>query len=111
MNPERWQKIESVFQKALDADSGHRASVLENSCAGDESLRVEVESLLAQYENAGDFIERPAFARLGMRLFHYGLVLETRTRLAFRPGRSLATTALWARSAAAAWAWSMRRRT
>ena len=62
MNPERWQKIESIFQKALDADSSHRASVLEDSCAGDESLRVEVESLLAQYENAGEFIERPAFA-------------------------------------------------
>ena len=62
MNPERWQKIESIFQKALDADSSHRASVLEDSCAGDESLRVEVESLLAQHENAGEFIERPAFA-------------------------------------------------
>ena len=62
MNPERWQKIESIFQKALDADSSHRASVLEDSCAGDESLRVEVEALLAQYENAGEFIERPAFA-------------------------------------------------
>ena len=65
MDPERWQKIESVFQKALDADSGHRASVLENSCAGDDSLRVEVESLLAQYEKAGEFIERPAFASSG----------------------------------------------
>jgi eukaryotic-like serine/threonine-protein kinase len=62
MNPERWQKVESIFQKALDADSGHRASVLEDSCAGDESLRREVESLLAQHENAGEFIERPAFA-------------------------------------------------
>jgi serine/threonine protein kinase/Tol biopolymer transport system component len=62
MNPERWQKVESIFQKALDADSGQRASVLEDSCAGDESLRREVESLLAQHENAGEFIERPAFA-------------------------------------------------
>jgi hypothetical protein len=41
MNPERWQKVESIVQKALDADSGHRASVLEDSCAGDESLRRE----------------------------------------------------------------------
>ena len=62
MNPERWDKIESIFQKALDADSGHRASVLEDSCAGDESLRREVESLLAQHEKADQFIERPAFA-------------------------------------------------
>jgi eukaryotic-like serine/threonine-protein kinase len=62
MNPERWQRIESIFQKALDADSGHRASVLEDSCAGDESLQREVESLLAQHEKASEFIERPAFA-------------------------------------------------
>ena len=31
-------------------------------CAGDESLRREVESLLAQHENAVEFMKRPAFA-------------------------------------------------
>ncbi|HTF42788.1 MAG TPA: protein kinase, partial [Terriglobales bacterium] len=46
---------------ALEADEGRRAAVLEESCAGDEVLRREVESLLAQHENAGDFIETPAF--------------------------------------------------
>ena len=112
MNPERWQKVESIFQKALDADSGRRASVLEESCAGDESLRREVESLLAQHENAGEFIERPAFADLcRMRLSTAASAPETLTRLAFRRGRSSATTASWARSAAAVWAWSMRRKT
>ena len=69
MNPERWEKVESIFQKALDADSGHRASVLEDSCAGDESLRREVESLLAQHEKADEFIERPAFADPADALF------------------------------------------
>jgi eukaryotic-like serine/threonine-protein kinase len=62
MDPERWQRIESIFQKALDAGEDHRARVLVESCAGDESLRREVESLLAQHENAGAFMERPAFA-------------------------------------------------
>lgn len=61
MKPERWNKIESIFHKALEADEGRRAAVLEESCAGDEVLRREVESLLAQHENAGDFIETPAF--------------------------------------------------
>jgi eukaryotic-like serine/threonine-protein kinase len=61
MKPERWNKIESIFHKALEAEEGHRAAVLEESCAGDEVLRREVESLLAQHENAGDFIETPAF--------------------------------------------------
>src|ERR1700735_1466970 len=61
MDPERWQRIESIFQKALDADEERRARVLEESAAGGESLRREVESLLAQHENAGEFMERPAF--------------------------------------------------
>jgi eukaryotic-like serine/threonine-protein kinase len=62
MDPERWQRIESIFQKALDADEDRRARVLVESCAGDEALRREVESLLTQHENAGEFMERPAFA-------------------------------------------------
>ena len=61
MKPERWNKIESIFHKALDAEEGRRGAVLEESCAGDEDLRREVESLLAQHENAGNFIEKPAF--------------------------------------------------
>ena len=61
MKAERWQKIESIFHKALDAEEGCRGAVLEESCAGDEALRREVESLLAQHQNAADFIEVPAF--------------------------------------------------
>ncbi|HKR83905.1 MAG TPA: protein kinase, partial [Terriglobales bacterium] len=61
MNPDLWSKVESIFQKAVEADDSRRAAVLEESCAGDENLRREVESLLAQHKNAGDFIERPAF--------------------------------------------------
>src|SRR5450432_3809993 len=61
MKPERWNKIESIFHKALDAEEGRRGAVLEESCVGDEDLRREVEFLLAQHENAGSFIEPPAF--------------------------------------------------
>ena len=62
MDHERWRKVESIFHKALEADESRRRSVLEESCADDESLRREVESLLAHHKNAGDFIETPAFA-------------------------------------------------
>src|SRR5216683_152131 len=61
MKPERWTKIESIFHKAVEAEEGRRGAVLEESCAGDEALRREVESLLAQHENARNFIETPAF--------------------------------------------------
>src|ERR1700756_503575 len=62
MDAERWQKIERVFHAALQAEPSRRAMILEDSCAGDESLRREVESLLAHHENAETFLETPAFA-------------------------------------------------
>jgi serine/threonine-protein kinase len=62
MKPERWGKIESIFHRALEAEESRRAAVLEESCAGDEDLRREVESLLAHHSEGGSFIETPAFA-------------------------------------------------
>ena len=62
MKPERWSKIESIFHKALEAEVSRRASVIEISCAGDETLRHEVESLLAHHSDSASFIEQPAFA-------------------------------------------------
>jgi len=52
MDHERWRKVESIFHKALEADESRRRSVLEESCADDESLRREVESLLAHHKNS-----------------------------------------------------------
>jgi len=62
MDAERWQRIERIFHAALRVEPGRRAAILEDSCAGDESLRRQVESLLAHHENAGTFLETPAFA-------------------------------------------------
>src|ERR1700758_1887116 len=62
MEPERWRKIESIFHAVLQVEESRRAAILEDSCAGDESLRREVESLLAHHKNAAGFIETPAFA-------------------------------------------------
>jgi eukaryotic-like serine/threonine-protein kinase len=62
MKPERWSKVESIFHKALAADENRRGSVIEESCAGDEELRREVESLLAHHSDSASFIEEPAFA-------------------------------------------------
>jgi serine/threonine protein kinase/Tol biopolymer transport system component len=62
MDLDRWRKIESIFHKALDTDDHRGAGVVEEFCAGDEALRREVESLLARYGAAGDFIKAPLFA-------------------------------------------------
>jgi eukaryotic-like serine/threonine-protein kinase len=62
MKPERWGKVESIFHKALEVDESRRSAVIEDSCAGDEELRREVESLLAHHSDSASFIEQPAFA-------------------------------------------------
>ncbi|MEJ2007546.1 MAG: protein kinase [Acidobacteriota bacterium] len=57
---ERWQEVERLFHEALERDESTRPAFLEKACAGDETLRQEVESLLAQEEKAQTFLETPA---------------------------------------------------
>jgi len=62
MEAELWQKIERVFHEVLQSDPERRAAILKAMCGEDDSLRREVESLLAHHEKADTFIETPAFA-------------------------------------------------
>jgi TolB-like protein/Tfp pilus assembly protein PilF len=60
MTPERWQKVEQLYHAALEREEGRRAAYVYEVCAGDEALRREVESLLAQESQAEQFLETPA---------------------------------------------------
>ena len=60
MNPERWQQIQSLFDKARSYSSSEVAAFLETACKGDEELRREVEWMLAHQETAKAFIQAPA---------------------------------------------------
>ena len=42
-------------------DPDARAEYLDRACAGDDSLRREVESLIASHEKDGSFIDNPAY--------------------------------------------------
>src|SRR6266478_5047346 len=61
MERKRWGQVEQIFHAALQVEESRRGELVRQSCAGDEDLRYEVESLLAHHQNAGDFIETPAF--------------------------------------------------
>src|SRR5437016_2077840 len=61
MTPERWQKVKEMFEAVLDRTPGERSAFLSSACGGDESLRREVESLLASHEKDGSFIDSPAY--------------------------------------------------
>src|SRR5215472_3273923 len=60
MEPGLWQRVEEVVQRALELDESRRAEFLESSCCGDEALRREVESLLAQEKRVIHFLDSPA---------------------------------------------------
>ena len=60
MEQERWRLVEQLFHCALERKTSERAAFLNQACKGDESLRHEVESLLACDGKAKDFIESPA---------------------------------------------------
>ena len=59
MEPERWREIERLYHAALELEESQRPAFLEEACAGDPSLRREVESLLAHNE-AATFMDSPA---------------------------------------------------
>src|SRR2546425_991460 len=61
MKPERWQQIKILLQSGLECEADERPAFLDEACAGDDSLRREVESLIVSYEQAGSFIEQPAY--------------------------------------------------
>ena len=61
MTPERWQCIDELFQSALELAPNERRGFIEQVCAGDEALRLEVESLIASHERTGEFLDAPAY--------------------------------------------------
>src|SRR5216683_2369798 len=57
---DRWQQIERMYHAALEREESQRAAYLHEVCAGDDDLRREVESLLAQEKRGDGFLESPA---------------------------------------------------
>jgi len=60
MTSERFQQVVELFQNAYELEAEKRIAYLDRACAGDVELRREVESLLASYEQAGNFLSKPA---------------------------------------------------
>jgi len=57
---ERWEEVERIYHLTLERESSERPTFLVQACAGDETLRREVESLLTYEHDAESFIEAPA---------------------------------------------------
>jgi eukaryotic-like serine/threonine-protein kinase len=74
MTPERWAQVNDVLHRAMQLTPESRAAFLDTACTGDDSLRCEVESLLAADDEAcSSFLLCPPVVRLakGIKLGDY----------------------------------------
>jgi eukaryotic-like serine/threonine-protein kinase len=63
MQAERWRRIEELYHAAVQLEEGKREYFLDEACTGDESLRNEIDSLLAYNREVSGFLESPALER------------------------------------------------
>ena len=57
--PDNWEAVKALFEAALEKDSAHRSSFLNERCR-DASVRAEVERLLAEHDQDPSFLSTPA---------------------------------------------------
>ena len=71
MTPARWQEVKGVLASALELDdAAARAAFLNQRCAGNESLRREVELLLEQQQDvSSEFLNDTALGKAAAALF------------------------------------------
>jgi eukaryotic-like serine/threonine-protein kinase len=83
--PEKWDQVKELFTLALERDPKERSGFLHQACAGDDSLRNEVESLLSSFDGTATFLEDcPAAdlwfaqsrAMVGRRIGAYRIIRE-----------------------------------
>src|SRR5215470_3629721 len=59
MAMERWRQVKELLQSALEQQPDNRSAFLDKVCAGDSSLRSEVESLIEHHKLADNFLKSP----------------------------------------------------
>jgi serine/threonine-protein kinase len=59
MTPDRFHRIDELLAEALELDEAARVRHLDAACAGDPTLRLEVETLLGHTKATENFLERP----------------------------------------------------
>ena len=62
MNAERHERIYSIFREACELRGDDRGLFIRRACADDDSLRIEIEQLLAQDDERASFLQTPVLA-------------------------------------------------
>src|SRR5262249_8045778 len=59
MPPEQWDRIQELFNLALEVPAADRGPFLDQACAGQPEVKSEIARLLWHHEHAGDFLAEP----------------------------------------------------
>jgi serine/threonine protein kinase len=62
-SPEKWETFKALFNAALELDSSARSAFLRDNCP-DAEARTEVERLLNEHDQAGEFLSTPVLGNL-----------------------------------------------
>ena len=76
MTPSQWQKAKELFEGALNRPLDDRLRFVAENSSGDEAVRLEVESLLANCDSAAGFMEQPAIGEIAEAVSHNGEKLQ-----------------------------------
>lgn len=87
MTPERWQKVKSILEEALEMASDLRSNYLDVVCSEDKILRAEIEELLKFEDIEADLLEQNAILEtnpptknlIGQQIGHYKIIEEIGT--------------------------------
>jgi len=60
MNPQRWQRLRDIFERALDKNPSEAVAWVNAEAADDTELRQDVLSLLDSHHRSGSFLSEPA---------------------------------------------------
>jgi eukaryotic-like serine/threonine-protein kinase len=60
MDPERWERVKRLYNSALEMELDRREAFLEEACAGDGSIRHEINILLSRQAEGEDVMGTPA---------------------------------------------------
>ena len=75
MTRERWARVRSIFEGALEQPVEARTEWVRQACQGDEPLVREVWGLLRSHATAGDFLEQPAHLDFDLDILEGGTEL------------------------------------
>ena len=63
---ERERRLDEIYSAALKQDASGRGEFVRQACRGDMALRQEIESLLGDEPNVGDFLQKAALEATGL---------------------------------------------